>query len=328
MVWRIHFTDDDLTRVQVSPTLGPLAETVMAVSLLKRPRPPRSLFREWHGQVRGKVTPRMRPLTALVPPGCDGVDLYTLTGEMPTIEAGMKALLEIPREHLLVEMEYVDRRNRLPASSWAMAETGALEELAEAAEATYRALVEPYWPRISARLHAAQAARHRTLAREGAGRLLASLQGPQIRWRPPVLQVLIPGDGDMHLNGKGLMLVPSVFVGAGPSLHENPNKATEPPRLIVPAGNGGIAQPRLWDGPQRRGEALAALVGRNRATVLGSVADGCTTSELAERAGISIAAASQHAAVLRGAGLIISHRQGSAVLHVLTPLGAELLQAG
>ena len=31
---------------------------------------------------------------------------------------------------------------------------------------------------------------------------------------------------------------------------------------------------------------------------------------------------------LRDAGLIASRRQGGAVLHVLTPLGAELLQAG
>jgi DNA-binding transcriptional ArsR family regulator len=62
--------------------------------------------------------------------------------------------------------------------------------------------------------------------------------------------------------------------------------------------------------------------------VLASVADGCTTTELARRAGVSLAAASQHAAVLRGAGLIASRRQGSAVVHVLTPLGAELLQAG
>ena len=49
---------------------------------------------------------------------------------------------------------------------------------------------------------------------------------------------------------------------------------------------------------------------------------------LASRAGISLAAASQHASVLRGAGLIVTRRQGGAVLHVLTPLGAELLQAG
>ena len=38
-----------------------------------------------------------------------------------------------------------------------------------------------------------------------------------------------------------------------------------------------------------------------------------------------MAAASQHATVLRKAGLIITHRQGSSVLHVLTPLGADLL---
>jgi hypothetical protein len=32
--------------------------------------------------------------------------------------------------------------------------------------------------------------------------------------------------------------------------------------------------------------------------------------------------------VLRNAGLITTRRQGSAVLHALTPLGAELLRAG
>ena len=76
------------------------------------------------------------------------------------------------------------------------------------------------------------------------------------------------------------------------------------------------------------GAALAALVGRNRAAVLSAVADGCTTTELAGRVGISLAAASQHASVLRDAGLITSCRQGGAVLHALTPLGADLLQAG
>ena len=45
-------------------------------------------------------------------------------------------------------------------------------------------------------------------------------------------------------------------------------------------------------------------------------------------AGISLAAASQHASVLRDAGLITTQRQGRAVLHVLTPLGTELLKAG
>ena len=326
MAWRIHFTPDDLECIQVGPTLGPLAETVMAVALLGCPQQARALLGEWRGQVQGRITPRMRPLTALIPPGCKGVDLCTLTGEAPTIEQGVQALLDIPREHLLVEMEYTDRHSRLPAAAWALAEARARPELADATLAAYQELVRPYWSRIRACLHAEQAARSRTLAREGADRLLASLQGPRIRWRPPVLEIAMPTDVDMELRGQGIAVVPSLFVGKDPSLHENPNDEDEVPRLILPATDAGRA--RLWDAPRSRGAALAALVGRNRAAVLQSIADGCTTTELARRAGISLAAASQHAAVLRGAGLIASRRQGGAVLHVLTPLGAELLQAG
>jgi DNA-binding transcriptional ArsR family regulator len=175
-------------------------------------------------------------------------------------------------------------------------------------------------------LYAEQAARRRTLADGGPGALLASLQGPRIRWRPPVLEIGMPGTVEMELGGRGIALVPSVFVGREPSLHENPNHEDEMPRLILPAEDARSA--RLWAPSRSRGSALAALVGRNRAAVLQSVADGCTTTELARRVGISLAAASQHASVLRGAGLIATRRQGSAVLHVLTPLGADLLQAG
>ena len=328
MVWRIHFSEDDLARIQVSPTLGPLAETVLALALLRCSRQPRSMLSEWRGQVR--VTPRMRPLTALIPPDCNGVDLPTLVGEAATIEQGVQALLDVPREHLLVEMEWIDRRHRLPPLAWAMAEAGGRPELAEATQVAYQELIQPFWPRIRASLHAEQAARRRTLAAKGPGALLASLQGPLIRWQPPVLEILRPGQVEMDLGGRGIALVPSVFVGRAPSLHENPNDDDEMPRLILPAEGAGRA--RLWAVSRglagARGSALAALVGRNRAAVLQSIADGCTTTELAHRVGISLAAASQHASVLRGAGLIATRRQGSAVLHVLTPLGAELLQAG
>jgi len=328
MVWRIHFSEADLARVQVSPTLGPLAETVLALALLRCSRQPRTMLSEWRGQVR--VTPQMRPLTALIPPDCNGVDLPTLVGETATIEQGVQALLDVPREHLLVEMEWIDRRHRLPPLAWAMAEAGGRPELAEATQVAYQELIQPFWPRIRASLHAEQAARRRTLAREGPGALLASLQGPLIRWRPPVLEILRPGQVEMELGGRGIALVPSVFVGRAPSLHENPNDDDEMPRLILPAEGAGRA--RLWAASRglagSRGSALAALVGRNRAAVLQSIADGCTTTELARRVGISLAAASQHASVLRRAGLIATRRQGSAVLHVLTPLGAELLQAG
>jgi DNA-binding transcriptional ArsR family regulator len=176
-------------------------------------------------------------------------------------------------------------------------------------------------------------ARSRTLAYEGGGGLLTSLQNQWIRWRPPVLEVLVPSETELHLAGRGIALVPSVFVGQRPSLHEHLNDAKAAPWLVLPVAEAGIDHVRLWAGPRSggrgsEGTALAALLGRTRAAVLGSIADGCTTTELAGRAGISVAAASQHASVLRGAGLIVTRRQGGAVLHLLTPLGTGLLEAG
>jgi hypothetical protein len=330
MVWRIHFTADDLDRIQIRPTLGPLAETVTAMCLLRCPQQPRGGYRQWRGQVKGRLTPQMAPLTAMIPPGSKGVDLSMLTGTAPTLEQGVQALLAVPRECLLMEMEFTDRGHKLPAAVWAAAETGgqARLQLAAAAVAAHQALVEPYWARIHACLHAEHVARLRTLAAGGPDRLLASLQSPWVRWRPPVLEVLVPADTDVPLNGKGIALVPSVFVGQIPSLHENPSDPNSVPWLVLPPADSRMEQRHLWGDPRPRGAALAALVGRNRAAVLRTIAEGCSTTELAGRVGISLAAASQHASVLRDAGLITTHRQGSAVLHVLTPLGAELLRAG
>jgi hypothetical protein len=327
MVWRIHFTAEDLERIQVRPTLGPLAETTAAMSRLRSPDRPRPRFSQWHRQVTGKLTARMAPLTALIPPGSPGVDLSTLTGPAATIEQGVQALLAVPREHLLAEMEWADQRYKLPAAAWPLAEPEGRLQLAEAARAAHHALVEPYWPRIHACLHADQVTRARTLAAGGPDRLLASLQGQWIRWRPPVLEVLAPSDAEMYLGGRGIALVPSMFWGPMPSLYYDVSDPNAPPWLLLPTEER-IGRRRLWDKPRPDGAALAALVGRNRAAALRAIADGCTTTELADRVGISPAAASQHASVLRDAGLISSRRQGSAVLHVLTPLGAELLREG
>jgi DNA-binding transcriptional ArsR family regulator len=76
------------------------------------------------------------------------------------------------------------------------------------------------------------------------------------------------------------------------------------------------------------GPSLGRLVGHTRSAVLQAIRLGCTTSELARRAGVSLASASQHAAVLREAGLVVTLRNGNAVLHTLTPLGAALLRGG
>jgi DNA-binding transcriptional ArsR family regulator len=70
------------------------------------------------------------------------------------------------------------------------------------------------------------------------------------------------------------------------------------------------------------------LLGRTRYAVLDAVAEGCGTGELARRVGISCPVTSQHATVLRQAGLITTQRTGRSVAHALTALGSALLAGG
>ncbi|GAA2922697.1 hypothetical protein GCM10020221_18540 [Streptomyces thioluteus] len=142
-----------------------------------------------------------------------------------------------------------------------------------------------------------------------------------MRWRAPVLEADYPVDRDLYLNGRGLLLVPSFFCRGNPVALQNPDLA---PVLVYPARHASESAPPVAAAPR----SLGKLVGHTRSAVLGSIGGGCTTSELARRVGVSAASASQHAGVLREAGLVLTLRHGSAVLHTLTPLGAALLRGG
>lgn len=140
-----------------------------------------------------------------------------------------------------------------------------------------------------------------------------------IRWRAPVLEADYPVDRELRLDGRGLLLQPSFFCRGTPVVYRDP---VLPPVLVYPVTHPGapaVAEPGPW---------LGRLVGHTRSTVLRSIGNGCTTSELARRTGVSLASASQHASVLREAGLVRTLRHGSSVLHTLTPLGAALLRGG
>jgi DNA-binding transcriptional ArsR family regulator len=281
------------------------------------------------GAAKRRLTPGMRPLAMILPPGLSGVDLPTLTGQTATIEEGLAALMAIPAGHLAAELENLDRRYKLPEAAWAITEAGsqARHRLAVAVGLSYRALVEPYWVGLRAHLDAERAQRGQILINGGVDRLLSTLSPRLIHWRPPVLEIMTLGDGDVALGGRGLELVPSAFVGDIPLLLTDLIDQNAAPRLVfsVVRDHTALTKPRPTN--SRDVTALAALIGRTRARTLGAVGNGTTTTELAERVGVSLAAASQHAAVLRRSGLITTRRRGNAVLHALTPLGAELLQA-
>ncbi|MFJ3965661.1 winged helix-turn-helix domain-containing protein [Streptomyces sp. NPDC090036] len=106
--------------------------------------------------------------------------------------------------------------------------------------------------------------------------------------------------------------------------------------MVYPALHDPVDAAALWAprADARRVDApvppaLSALLGRTRAVVLCVIADrpASTTTQLARRAGISPAGASEHATTLRAAGLTALARERKAALHTLTHLGLTLLNS-
>jgi DNA-binding transcriptional ArsR family regulator len=326
MAWRLHFTPDDLIRTRVATPAGPLAETMFGLAMLRCTRQTPIGFEPWRRRSLARVSAPMRPLSTLVPRGSTGVDLWTLTGAAVTIDDAVAALVKVPRDDLAAEMEAFDWKRRLPAAAWSVVvEDGeGRARLAAAMHESFRALLGPYWQRVDSHLGAERSWLGQIMMTGGVEALLATLYPPRIRWRRPVLEIFAPIDCDIHLAGRGLWLVPSVFVGECPLILTDLRDPAATPRLVFPVGVEVAGGTLLEAGPAGS-LALGALVGHTRAAALRAIGDGCTTTELARWIGVSAAAASQHASVLRAAGLIVTRRRGGTVRHALTPLGASLI---
>ncbi|WP_158834740.1 ArsR/SmtB family transcription factor [Streptomyces sp. NRRL S-350] len=184
--------------------------------------------------------------------------------------------------------------------------------------------VLPYWTEIRPQLERVRDARGRIAIAHGSERLLSAIH-PTLRWNAPVLEVRGGPDRDVHLGGRGLVLSPSFFLNDPSCVFIDDDREAGGPAVYFPIGSA--AKPGIWDSWEADEQALGALVGHTRAAALQALTDSCTTGELAERLGISLAGASKHAAVLRRAGLITTARNRNTALHTLTTLGMALLQS-
>ncbi|MEV0218118.1 winged helix-turn-helix domain-containing protein [Streptomyces sp. NPDC050704] len=314
---RVHFTAADLVRTRVSDGADPLWETVLSLHRLRDRSPDPALAacrRTRHGARQGPLG----MLLPLVPPRGYFPDFLTPSAGAAGVEHGLEALMSTPRARLRSELTVLGGRNPLPSWTRSLAdgEPATLRRLARSVRMYHHGTLGPNWPRISRRANTDRALRLQALWRGGAEAMLRTYD-PSMRWRSPVLEVAYPVDRDLHLDGRGLLLVPSYFARSPVALAD-----TElPPTLVYPA------RPRTDDGAPRSAECLAPLLGHTRTAVLQALGDDLTTTELAHRAGVSLSSASEHAAILRGAGLVSSVRQSNAVRHALTPLGSALLSA-
>ncbi|MFE5300160.1 ArsR/SmtB family transcription factor [Streptomyces sp. NPDC056632] len=321
---RLHFTAADLRQITLAPAANALSETALSLRP-GRPRVPRGaamphpVVEHRRRSQDASGTARAGVLSGLVAERGFVPD-FLLQPAAHDFEDALDLAAATPTARLAIDLGIPD------ASGWngGLAHPGrCAHELAQGSPAARRALVNdarrhfdasigPLWPRIRRDALTDRALRAEMLLRGGVDALLTTL-GTTWRWQPPTLHVPSCSTYDIPLCGRGLLLVPSWFAG-GPLVMYRPEAATV---LVYPMCRG--------EGTDHRPEALGALLGRTRARVLALLRTPATTTALADRAGVSLAAASQHAAVLRGAGLIDTVRTGTAVLHSLTPLGHSLL---
>ncbi|MFI7016620.1 ArsR family transcriptional regulator [Streptomyces sp. NPDC050164] len=328
---RIHFSDGDLARTRVAAAPDPVWEIAASMHRLQS-RKGRWAYAEWYRtarqQLREKGLERVlrSVLLPLYPRAAYFPDFLTPADAVGDLDAGMESIVATPAERILAEMAVLDRTVGAPA--WAGQLTGleARKEFVGMLRAYYDAVVAPYEEQAQARIEAERVARCRGLLDGGVEGMLSGL-GPMLRWRPPVLEVSYPkqtGERDLHLDGRGLTLVPSYFNWGEPVAFADPQL---PPVLWYSL----LHEPSSPDAPygaEAADRSLINLLGRARAVSLRAASTGATTAEMARAAGVSASSASRHATALRDAGLITTVRHGPAVLHTLTPAGASLLKAG
>jgi hypothetical protein len=322
---RVHFTAADLGRIRVAAATDPLWEVVLSLEMV-RGRHAGRVFGQWRSEVRSLLGDDLLALLELTPAHGGAPDFLTPANDSGDLEEGLDAVRSTPPVQVARQLHRLvgDRPTGTLTSRLLDGDPGALDDLVAALRAYHAVALHPHWNRIRARFEVERAAKARAFLDGAAGELLASVH-PSARWAPPVLEVEHRVKRDVHLDGRGITLLPSFFCWQRPSTLRDPDlpPVLVYPMVITPGWTGEGPAGAVGDA-QARG-SLAALLGRTRAAVLQAAAAGCTTSELSQQLDISPASASEHTTVLRKARLLSSRRNGPAVHHEPTPLGLNLL---
>ncbi len=333
-VLNIHFTAQDLLRTRIVTTYGPLSEALLSLITLKYPPTVRS--RRWRQKVlsnRPSWTMALGELVGHYAP----VDLITLVGPVSNMSHALATLEGVPAEPLRQDIfrvyqlpESPARRRSLPPP-WVgrLADDRDIRRQAIGFfRDAYATAIAPYWTNIHLSLRREESTRSSLMATGGIDALMQTLHSC-LSWSHPVLRMPSPGpERHMSLAGRGLELVPSAFAEI-PALYISPLDEAAPYVLVYPMVRDIADVARIFANPEGEDvdgvRALEELLGRTRAAVLIAADHERTTGQLARRVGITLSGASQHASVLRAAGLLESRRDGPAMLHRLTPLGHTFL---
>lgn len=316
MTLRVVFNRDDLQRVRLAGAADPMWEVVLSLHQLREPGS--ATHGKWRRQVHHELrhgTPRwLRTMCTLVPPRGSFPDFLTPSQTVTEPGAGYEALACTAPSRLRVDLAATFAGRTAPSWVRQLARGGRdeLRQVVDGVRLAHDRLVAPQWVDVHNAVGADLATRTRRLAAGGVAALLSSLPGVR-GWDGEALELTYPVSRTLHLAGRGITFVPSYFCTRAPVTFVDPELR---PVVVYPAAPA----PRAAVTPE-----LETLLGQTRAACLGALAAARTTSELAEKLGVSVATASRQATTLREAGLVASTRRGGAVVHHVTRLGAALL---
>ncbi|ARF59694.1 hypothetical protein B1H19_25425 [Streptomyces gilvosporeus] len=267
----MHFTPQDLPRTTVADGADPLWETVLSLHTLRESRadPALAAWRRhavWHGPGP------LRTLFPLVPPRGYFPDFLTPPAAANGVEPALEAVMSTPRTRLRAELAaladgiHTTGQRALPGwtADIAAGDPAALRHLARSLRTYHHHAIAPGWPRIAEQVGRDRALRRHALGAAGAEAMLRTF-GPAMRWRPPVLEVGYPVERELHLQGRGLVFVPSYFCRDVPVALAD---GALPPVLVYPAAANDATAPGDAEGPRLRTYGSGAL--RDVPTLIGA----------------------------------------------------------
>jgi len=254
---------------------------------------------DWH-VLRSVVPSRVIPGFICPPPA----------SPLPELEVELATVRATPAEQVAREVAVIPEISTVPDAG----------ELADVISEYWDRVLAPFWPRMRALLEADVQYRARRLTTGGASALFEDLN-PAVKWRDERLFVEHPRvSARRGLRGKGLLLVPSVFVW--PRVFSITVPGWQPTLRYPPRGIG-----ELWaDRQVSPSAALVGVFGAGRARVLAELGEPASTTELARRTGLTPGGVSQHLTALKAAGLVSAHRVGRFVLYARTEVAEQLVR--
>lgn len=304
----LSFTAADVAYTRFA--FSPLWEVVASVWVLKGGAG-HDLHAPWVRQARDRLTGfDWRPLHDVVPtrviPGfiCPppAAPLPELADELVTVRA-------TPADQVAREVAVIPEITTVPDA----------DELADVIQGYWDRALAPFWPRVRALLEADVQYRARRLVTGGASALFADLD-PAVAWRDERLHIAHPRvSARRGLRGKGLLLVPSAFVW--PRVFSITVPGWQPTLRYPPRGVGD-----LWTRTTTPSAALTGVFGASRARLLAELDNPATTTDLAERTGLTAGGVSQHLTALKAAGFVSAHRVGRYVMYSRTDIAEQLFQ--